>query len=189
MFLYPSPAQLASAVGADTPLNSTQVELVKAEMADPTGRGYANASGNAAKVGLLISPYTAAIGAAGTPNVPMTRTVASSDLYNQLVFAKDVSGNPLAATLHVLSQGSTPLAGASALILGSIQSMPSINFGESAVYGLIQEWTTAMVAGGVITQDTANTFLYDTQHPSRLDEILGTTGAVLTVTEFAAAIA
>jgi hypothetical protein len=88
---------------------------------------------------------------------------------------------------------------ATALVAGPLQSVCAfardslcgagvVNFGNPSVYAQIQAIVAAFLAAGVVTQATANSILLSTQHPSRLDEILGTTNARLDINEFISAI-
>ena len=182
MFTYPSPASLAGPVSQDVVLTTQQKALIKTEITtDPLAFGYAGMSASA-KLQTFISPYALAL-PNSAPAVLRTGLMSTSDFYALMDSAPAVAGGSSALDVFIAATNTK-----SQWLKAWIGANQQLNFTAGKFVNALTQWLNNQVPAN-IPQASVDLILRAAQHPSRLDEVLGLSGCVITSTEFAAAIA
>ena len=201
MFQYAQAASLAPVLGGHVDLTQAQKDAIKTEITtDPTGRNYAGAGSNGAKLAILVTPYAVA-NANNQPRLKRFGVSPSDLLYDELMDVPAIgSTNAILAIRKVIAsvpsdaapQADKDLWDSCSMVVEQLKK-PQINFSDNAVFTIWDTWATRMAAAGKISNANANRIVRSRQHPSRLDEILfpdqGFLNNVITLPEFLAAIA
>lgn len=191
MFEFPQSNALATHIGYDVALTGDQKAAIKAEVEnDPAGRGYAGQS-TRIQLELFLTSYNSADPTIA-PLVKRTGSVPSATLWNELNYLPTTTAgvSVLAALLVASVDPSSPLFGPAIVITKTLGGgMQAIDFDSPTAYARVKAFADGLVQAGVMTQSAANMILCGTSHPSRMDEILGTHGGIVTLAEFEDAIA